>query len=458
MTTDEPDTPPEAPRRPYAHPRYPGITVHPLVGGGESYSVRVYLGTNPETGKPMTRSRSFRGPNALQAARAFKAERDRLKLVTRTTVDLDRGNELFAAQIQTWWDDAARRLEISTLDGHRSSVRAYIHPMLGHMPLREITPEVVYQFRVALQDLTGPSAVTRTMSVLSGILRNAVERGRIDRNPVAEITVPKAKRARLVRPLLWDQIEAIRRWLMDHGYVRSALYVSVLALTGTRPAEGRRITADQVMWEIGSVDIVPPQARRGTRHDRKPVTNKADGGRSVPLLPALRADLEAAGARRIKRGQPVVVGESGGPMTPAMYKHFREKIWTRALRELGFEPFRIYDLRHTFASYLIYTGLYTDVEIARMLGHDVRTLHSTYAHIIREASARGPVDLNLEIRLARDAHQTHPAGVAIPRLVTSRIEVTALDRLNDPGRLELLLERAGLTDIEITATEVAPDA
>jgi integrase len=445
------------PRKPYAHPKYKGITVHPLVGGSESYSVRVYLGNDPETGKPRTKSRSFRGANALQAARAFKAERDRLKIVARTTVDLDRGHETFSSVIQVYWDDAALRLEEDTLKAHRSHIQAYIEPMLGHLRLREVTPAVVYDFRVRLQSMTGPSAVQRIMSVLSGILRSAVERGRIDANPVGEITVPKAKRARLVRSMTWDQVETIRRWFLDRGYTRGALYISILSQTGARPAEGRRIESDQVLWEHGSIDLIPPQAGRQQRRRSKPSTNKADGGRSVPLLVALRSDLQAAGVQRMRRGQQIVEGETGRPMTKSMYRNWREDLWNVAMRELGFE-FRIYDLRHTFASYMIYTHTYTDVELARMLGHDVRTLHSTYAHIIREASGRGPIDIDLEIRLARDAHGTHPAGVELPPLVTSRVEITALDRFNDPDRLELVLARAGLTDIQITATEVASHA
>lgn len=454
-------TPATTERKPYAHPKYKGITVHPLVGGDFSYSVRIYLGAHPETGKTRTKSRSFRGRNALQRARAFLAERDRLRIVAKTGMDLDRGEETFASVIQVYWDDAKDRLEEDTLKAHRSNIQAYIQPMLGHLKLREITPEVVYEFRVKLQSLTGPSAVQRIMSVLSGILRSAVERGRVDRNPVKEITVPKAKRAKLVRPMTWDQVETIRRWFLDRGYTRGALYISFMGQTGGRPAEVRRCESDQVLWEQGSIDFIPPKARleqrRRSRGRQKGITNKADGGRSVPLFAALRVDLEAAGVQRMPRGRQIIEGESGRPMTKSMYRNFREDLWNAAMRELGFE-FRIYDLRHTYASYMIYTGLYTDNELAQMLGHDVRTLHSTYAHIIREASGRGPLDLDLEIRLARDAHGTHPAGVELPPLVTSRVEITALDRFNDPSRLELVLERAGLTDIQITATEVATHA
>jgi len=41
----------------------------------------------------------------------------------------------------------------------------------------------------------------RILMVLSGIMRHAVLRGRLDRNPVQPVRVPLPKRARAIRPL-----------------------------------------------------------------------------------------------------------------------------------------------------------------------------------------------------------------------------------------------------------------
>ena len=61
----------------------------------------------------------------------------------------------------------------------------------------------------------GTAMSHRILMVLSGIMRHAVLRGRLDRNPVQPVRVPLPKRARAIRPLPPGSVERLRRALLD---------------------------------------------------------------------------------------------------------------------------------------------------------------------------------------------------------------------------------------------------
>ena len=108
-------------------------------------------------------------------------------------------------------------------------------PRLGHYRLTELTPEVVSRFGAELQR-AGVGANTRhkALTFLSGVLRAAVEWGRIPPNAVRDVRKPTVRRQRSVRPFSPEQAEALRRELdpVSAGYAR------VLAYAGPRPGEG----------------------------------------------------------------------------------------------------------------------------------------------------------------------------------------------------------------------------
>lgn len=113
--------------------------------------------------------------------------------------------------------------------------------------------------------------------------------------------------------------------------------------------------------------------------------NKAKRRQTVPLN-----DDAVATLRRLQAWQ-----KDHAPGTPWVFgKESRERIttfqtgWTAALKRAGIEDFRIHDLRHTFASWLVMQGedLYVVKELLR---HSSVTVTEKYAHLAptRAASA-----------------------------------------------------------------------
>ena len=72
---------------------------------------------------------------------------------------------------------------------------------------------------------------------------------------------------------------------------------------------------------------------------------------------------------------------------------FRYREWTPALRAAGIEHRRIYDTRHTFASWAI-AGRMQLFYLARVMGTSVAQLDATYGHLLPDSEdyLRGLLD------------------------------------------------------------------
>jgi integrase len=127
----------------------------------------------------------------------------------------------------------------------------------------------------------------RVLMVLSGIMRHAVLRGRLDRNPVQPVRVPLPKRARAIRPIPPASVEHVRRALLDSDDLESATLVSLMAISGLRPGE-----ATALAWEhVGARTLLVEQASSGDGSAAK--ATKTGAMRTVRLLAPVVDDLAA---------------------------------------------------------------------------------------------------------------------------------------------------------------------
>jgi integrase len=126
----------------------------------------------------------------------------------------------------------------------------------------------------------------------------------------------------------------------------------------------------------------------------------------VRLLGPLRQDL---GELRLQSGRPP--DDASVFPEPWRARHnfnnWRRRVFYPAAKRAGLpEELVPYDLRHTYASLLIWEGKLSIVEIAAQMGHSPRMLLGTYAHVIAELSGQR-MDIDAAIRRGREGSAAH---------------------------------------------------
>ena len=347
------------------------------------YRVRWHEADGAERNKTLPRGSSRRD------AEAFERRVYTLKRTGELDV-LDRGRETLAEFAEEWWElYAGPNLARATLVRYTEVWNAHTLPRLGHISLRELTPEVITRFRVDLERAgVGQATVRKALSMLQGMLARAVEWQRIASNPVAVVRKPSAKRLREVVVLGPERVESLRRHLIERKRRADAVLVSVLAYAGLRP------------WSE-AVTLAWADVRERTLRVYAPKTRRE---RAVDLLAPLRSDLAEW---RLACGRPggraLVLPYSGHAWTDSDVRNWRRRVWKPALEACELDPAMVpYDLRHSFASLLIHEKRLSIVEIADQMGHAPTMTSDTYGHVMRDLREAEPVSAENQIRRARE--------------------------------------------------------
>jgi len=219
------------------------------------------------------------------------------------------------------------------------------------------------------------------VTLLGGILQRAAEARRIPYNPARVVRKAPLPPREEVRPLAPATVEAMRAAVSP----RDATLLSVLAYAGLRPQEARGLRWTHVGERTLLVNAPKTRQRR-----------------SVRLLAPLAADLAAW---RLVCGRPaddvpVFPGTDGRPWGADGFNKWRGRGFARALLAAGVEHARPYDLRHSFASLLLYEGR-SVIYVARQLGHGADLTMGTYGHVIDELEDAPRLAADDAIRAAR---------------------------------------------------------
>jgi integrase len=216
---------------------------------------------------------------------------------------------------------------------------------------------------------------------LRQVLEYAVHMGLIESNPTRRIRNTRSAVRRDMRPFDgWDEVEMIAAE-MDPRFSAIPL---VLVGTGLRPEElwaleRRDIDLDK---DVLTVERVYSQGRL-----KEPVKSSRQR-RRVPLRGRV---VEALKAQPPRLDSPLVFPAARGGYIDG--EKFRYREWAPALRAAGIDHRRVYDCRHTFASWAIAGGVQL-FYLARIMGTSVAQIDSTYGHLLPDSEdyLRGLLD------------------------------------------------------------------
>jgi integrase len=341
------------------------------------------------SGKYLARWREFPGGPQRTKTFARKVDAERFlidiqhRLLSGSYTPPSAGQVTVADYAAEW--TARRHWAPSTADRVERELRLHILPALGQRPLSSLRRAHVEEWAAGLE--LAPSSVEAVVGTLAAMLSAAVTDERIARNPASGARLPRTEGAPVV-PLTVTRVHGVASAMPEH--VRAA--VVVVAGTGLRQGElfglcadrvdflGRELRVDRQLWtpRRGAPVLRPPKSRNSFRNVAL----------SSVVVDALAAHLAAFGPGR----DGLVFHYEGRPIVRAQGSKYARKAGTGA----GLKGFGWHDLRHHHASVLLSRGI-SPALVAERLGHDIKTLLRTYAHVIRsdEDKVRAVVDETL---------------------------------------------------------------
>ena len=269
----------------------------------------------------------------------------------------------------------------STYKGYRGYAERNIKPSLGSKQISKVTAADVQTLYRKLQQegsvdggALSPATVRRIHGVLHQALNVAVDRHLIVKNPTDDVTLPKKVTA--AKTILNDkQLERFMEAIKTDEHWHDFFYLEIT--TGLRRGE-----ICGLMWTDFDVE-------KGTLTVRRTLHNKEGGGYYVGETKT------GAGRRIIKLPPSTVQLLSERKRTSISQWIFPNPIHTEApimpnsgytrmkklLAEAGLPDMRFHDLRHTFATHALTSGVDAKT-LSGILGHTKTSFTlDTYTHV-----------------------------------------------------------------------------
>jgi integrase len=237
----------------------------------------------------------------------------------------------------------------------------------GDYYLDELDPAEISAWRMTVS----PGYRFEATQALRQVLARAVVWRMLDVNPAKRGVENPQRRRTEKRPFeSWEELEA----LADRLGLRLGPMVLFAAATGMRPGEW-------VSLEFRDIDRAGRVAYVNRSFSKGRLTSpKTEASvRAVPLQARALAALD-----QLSPGVPgdlLFPAERGGYLD---LHNFRNRNWKPAQAAVGIEPFRrIYDLRHTFATFALRAGIST-FELSRYMGASLTMIDRHYGHLARD--------------------------------------------------------------------------
>jgi integrase len=247
-------------------------------------------------------------------------------------------------------------------------LRNYVRPALGSKRVESVRRRDIERLHQNLK--ATPYRANRVLALLSKMFSLAVQWDWRADNPCRGIQ--KFHEEKRERWLKTDELRGLTGALDKSTNQRAADAVRLLILTGARKGEVLKAEWPQIDFERG-VWTKPSAHTKQKRTEHVPLSAAA-----LTLLQGMR--------ERDPAGRYLFPGDKPGQPLQDI-----KRFWAQICRETELEGVRIHDLRHTFASHLVSSGLSLEL-VGRLLGHTQAATTMRYAHLaddpLREAANR----------------------------------------------------------------------
>lgn len=268
----------------------------------------------------------------------------------------------YAQWYQTYMSLYKRRLSDKTRESY-ARLDQLINPIIGAKPLEAITPDDIQAALVAAEDQAGSRQAQLVYTLLHAVFRRAVRSKHLREDPVEAVDKPdhEGKQGRAIEGGDWERLSPL-----IVGNVAFAL----MAFAGLRRGETLALRRCDIDLQTGVIHVCRQRVRVHGQLVTAPPKSSA-GIRDVPISPELEPILREAVRFLLPNGLLV-------PIAPETLAHK----WRDAQRKAGItSPYRLHDLRHTYATRLVLAGVNIRV-LQYAIGHaDYQLTMKTYTHI-----------------------------------------------------------------------------
>lgn len=363
--------------------------------GDRSWELKFDLGTDPATGKRLTRYHSFKGTK-----REAEAELVRLKAAADRGDYVDTSKTTLSEFLDRWETWASTQVSAKTLERYKGLATHHIRPHLGSLRVQRLKTVHFAELYGRLQKPKpegaglAPKTVGHTHRLLHRIFDCAVKWGVITNNPVSLADPPRVTR-REITILSPDQIDTVITALRDR-YLHP---ITVIALaTGMRRGEIVALRWRDIDLDGGKIRVERSlEQTKGRLAFKSPKT--AAGRRTVSIPASVTAELRDHWNRQQQERLAFGHGKArpDDQVFPSWDKDGNPSLlppdrissaWAKTIAALKLPQVTFHALRHTHASQLIAAGLDV-VSVSRRLGHSSPTITLTvYAHLFADTDER----------------------------------------------------------------------
>lgn len=253
--------------------------------------------------------------------------------------------------------------KLTTRKVNEYQFKSHILPFFGDKKLKAIIKEDILKFKDSLK--TYQTTANRCLALLSCILNKAIAWDYLPEGHNPCLRVDKYQEKKKERFLDKNELKQLTKTLdfskelkLSCSYVLGA--IQMLTYTGCRKSEILTLKWADVQLDQNCIHL----------------KDSKNGEKIVPLNSLSKSILESM---ERQPGNPYVFcGRKSG-------KHLTDpkKTWTKIRKMLDIEDVRMHDLRHTFASMAIKSGLGL-YQVSKLLGHSNIQTTMRYAHIEKE--------------------------------------------------------------------------
>ena len=236
-------------------------------------------------------------------------------------------------------------------------------PIIGEKELEAITPDDIQAALIAAEETAGSRQAQLAYTLLHAVFRRAVRSGHIRQSPVEAVDKPahEGKQGRAIEGADWQRLAPI---------ISGDVAFALACFAGLRRGEVLGLRRGDIDLDAGLIRVERQRVRVKGQLVTAPPKSSA-GVRIVPISPEL-APILCKAVRNLLPAAYLV------PISPETLG----RRWSTAQKATGIKtPYRIHDLRHTYATRLVLEGINLRV-LQYVIGHaDYQLTVSTYTHI-----------------------------------------------------------------------------